>query len=199
MILIDNYDSFTYNIVQYLRELGIEPEIYENDKITIDELKSKSFKSILISPGAGNPDTAGVCLDVIKEFYKTKKILGVCLGHQCIAQFFGASVVKAKEPFHGKVSKVYYTKDSILFNGLPQGFYVTRYHSLTVDPKSVKGELIVTAKTEDDVVMAIRHKNYPIYGVQFHPEAILSQYGHEIFAKFLSISILSNNFQCRPQ
>lgn len=199
MILIDNYDSFTYNIVQYLRELGIEPDVYENDKISVEELKTKNFKSIILSPGAGNPDTAGICLDVIKEFYKTKKILGVCLGHQCIAQFFGASVVKAKEPFHGKVSRVFYNKDSILFNGLPQGFEVTRYHSLTVAPESVCGELIVTANTDDGVVMGIRHKNYPVYGVQFHPEAILSQYGHEIFAKFLSISILSNSFQSRLQ
>ena len=131
MILIDNYDSFTYNIVQYLKELGITPKVFENDKITIEQLRDLDFEHIIISPGAGNPDTAGISMEVIREFYKDKKILGVCLGHQCIAQFFGAKIVKAKEPCHGKVSEIIHTK-SRLFKYIPEKFEVTRYHSLIV-------------------------------------------------------------------
>lgn len=182
MILIDNYDSFTYNIIQYLQELGIEPKIFENDKITIDKLKQLNFNSIIISPGAGNPDTAGVSTDVIKEFYKTKKILGICLGHQCIAQFFGGKVVKSPNPTHGKTSKIFFDEQSKLFKGLPQGFEVTRYHSLEVKDVPLK----ITAKTADGTIMAIEHETLPIYGVQFHPEAILTQYGHELLYNFIT-------------
>ncbi len=184
MILIDNYDSFTYNIVQYLEELGISPKVFKNDGITIDELKTMQFSKIILSPGAGNPSDSGVTMDVLRAFYKSKKILGICLGHQCIAEFFGAKVVKLKEPCHGKTTRIFYNENSFLLKGLPQGFKATRYHSLTVQPESIKGALIVTAKCEGDIVMGLRHKYYPIYGVQFHPEAILSEYGHEIFAKF---------------
>ena len=183
MILIDNYDSFTYNIVQYLQELGVEPKIFENDKITINELKQLNFNSIIISPGAGNPDAAGVSTDVIKEFYKTKKILGICLGHQCIAQFFDGKVVKSPNPTHGKTSKIFFDEQSKLFKGLPQGFEVTRYHSLEVKNVPLK----VTAKTSDGTIMAIEHETLPVYGVQFHPEAILTQYGHELLNNFLNI------------
>ncbi len=183
MILIDNYDSFTYNIVQYLQELGVEPKIFENDKITINELKQLNFNSIIISPGAGNPDTAGISTDVIKEFYKTKKILGICLGHQCIAQFFDGKVVKSPNPTHGKTSKIFFDEQSKLFKGLPQGFEVTRYHSLEVKNVPLK----VTAKTSDGTIMAIEHETLPVYGVQFHPEAILTQYGHELLNNFLNI------------
>ena len=182
MILIDNYDSFTYNIVQYLQELGVEPKVFENDKITINELKQLNFNSIIISPGAGNPDTAGISTDVIKEFYKTKKILGICLGHQCIAQFFGGKIVKSKNPTHGKTSKIYFDEQSKLFKGLPQGFEVTRYHSLEVKDVPLK----ITAKTSDGLIMAIEHETLPIYGVQFHPEAILTQYGHELRYNFIT-------------
>ena len=184
MILIDNYDSFTYNIVQYLRELGIEPKIFENDKITIEELKRMDFRSIIISPGAGNPNTAGISMDVIKEFYQTKKILGICLGHQCIAQFFGGKVVKSQIPTHGKTSKIFFDNQSKLFKGLPQGFNITRYHSLEVKDVPLK----VTAKISDGTIMAIEHETLPIYGVQFHPEAILTQYGHEILYNFKQIN-----------
>ncbi len=183
MILIDNYDSFTYNIVQYLQELGVEPKVFENDKITTDELKQIDFNSIIISPGAGNPDTAGISTDVIKEFYKTKKILGICLGHQCIAQFFDGKVVKSPNPTHGKTSKIFFDEQSKLFKGLPQGFEVTRYHSLEVKNVPLK----VTAKTSDGTIMAIEHETLPVYGVQFHPEAILTQYGHELLNNFLNI------------
>lgn len=182
MILIDNYDSFTYNIVQYLQELGVEPKVFENDKITINKLKQLNFNSIIISPGAGNPDTAGISTDVIKEFYKTKKILGICLGHQCIAQFFGGKIVKSPNPTHGKTSKIFFDEQSKLFKGLPQGFEVTRYHSLEVKDVPLK----VTAKTVDGTIMAIEHETLPIYGVQFHPEAILTQYGHELLYNFIT-------------
>ena len=184
MILIDNYDSFTYNIVQYLRELGANPVIFENDKISIDELKKMDFERIILSPGAGNPDGAGISLDVIKEFYKTKKILGVCLGHQCIAQFFNSKIVKAKEPCHGKVSKITHTTSKI-FDNIPEEFEVTRYHSLVVS--DLAEELKVTARTDDGIIMALEHKTLPIYGVQFHPEAILTQFGHELFKNFINI------------
>lgn len=184
MILIDNYDSFTYNIVQYLLELGIEPKIFENDKITIDELKNLNFQSIIISPGAGNPDTAGISMEIIKEFYKTKKILGICLGHQCIAQFFGGKVVKSKSPTHGKTSKIYFDKNSKLFKDIKQGFSATRYHSLEVN--ELPSELKISAATHDGTIMAIEHNKLPIYGVQFHPEAILSEFGHKLLQNFLT-------------
>lgn len=182
MILIDNYDSFTYNIVQYLQELGVEPKVFENDKISVEELLQMDFDSIIISPGAGNPNTAGVSMDVIKNFYQTKKILGICLGHQCIAQFFGGKIVKSQNPTHGKTSRIYFDENSKLFKGLPQGFEVTRYHSLEVKDTNLK----ITAKTKDGTIMALEHETVPIYGVQFHPEAILTQYGHELLKNFLS-------------
>lgn len=187
MILIDNYDSFTYNIVQYLRELGVNPLIFENDKVTIDELKNLDFSSIIISPGAGNPNTAGISMAVIKEFYKTKKILGVCLGFQCLAQFFCAEIIKDKEPMHGKVSEIEVIENSKLFTNIPREFYVTRYHSLIADRGTIKSPLKITAQTKDNIVMAIEHETLPIYGVQFHPEAILTQYGHELFENFINI------------
>jgi anthranilate synthase/aminodeoxychorismate synthase-like glutamine amidotransferase len=215
MILIDNYDSFTYNIVQYLKELGVNPQVFKNDEITIDELKKMNFSAIIISPGPKGPDQTGISLAVIKEFYKTKKILGVCLGHQCIAQFFGAKIVKSSEPVHGKTSKIFFTSDS-LFEGLEQGFKATRYHSLIVDNESMPDCLIPIAFANvgveiptycSDVVgqvcptysvyrlpftiypilMALKHKDYPVYGVQFHPEAILTQGGKRLLANFLEI------------
>ena len=187
MILIDNYDSFTYNIVQYLRELGVNPQVFENDKITINELRKLNFSSIIISPGAGNPDTAGISMDVIKEFYKTKKILGVCLGFQCLAQFLGGDTIKDKEPMHGKVSEIEVVANSKLFTNIPKEFSVTRYHSLIADINTIKSPLKITAKTRDNIVMAIEHETLPLYGVQFHPEAILTQYGHELFENFINI------------
>lgn len=192
MILIDNYDSFTYNIVQYLEELGVEPKIFENDKVTIDELKSLDFDSIIISPGAGNPDTAGISMAVLEEFYKTKKILGICLGHQCIAKFFGANIAKSKNPTHGKTSKIFVCENSKLFKNLPKSFEVTRYHSLEVEKSSMPSNLKITAETQDGTIMALEHNALPIYGVQFHPEAILTQYGHELLRNFIEIKPLDN-------
>lgn len=192
MILIDNYDSFTYNIVQYLEELGVEPKIFENDKVTIDELKSLDFDSIIISPGAGNPDTAGISMAVLEEFYKTKKILGICLGHQCIAKFFGANIAKSKNPTHGKTSKIFVCENLKLFKNLPKSFDVTRYHSLEVEKSSMPSNLKITAETQDGTIMALEHNALPIYGVQFHPEAILTQYGHELLKNFIEIKPLDN-------
>lgn len=189
MILIDNYDSFTYNIVQYLKELGVEPKIFKNDEIIIAQLKNMDFSSIIISPGPKNPDKAGISLDVIGEFYKTKKILGICLGHQCIAQYFGAKIVKAKIPVHGKVSRIYFEEGNVkkLFEGLEQGFEATRYHSLIVDNETLPDCIIPIAYTNDNILMALKHQSYPIYGVQFHPEAILTQGGKKLLANFLNI------------
>lgn len=190
MILIDNYDSFTYNIVQYLCELGTNPRIFKNDKITITELKNLDFSSIIISPGPKNPYDAGISLDVVKEFYKTKKILGICLGHQCIAQFFGAKIVKAHAPRHGKVSKIYFKPDT-LFKGLKQGFLATRYHSLIADNSTMPNCLEIIGHSEcaenrPPLIMALKHKNYPVYGVQFHPEAILTQGGKQLLQNFIA-------------
>lgn len=190
MILIDNYDSFTYNVVQYLEELGVEPKIFENDKVTIDELKSLDFDSIIISPGAGNPNTAGISMAALEEFYKTKKILGICLGHQCIAKFFGANIAKSKNPTHGKTSKIFVCENSKLFKNLPKNFDVTRYHSLEVEKSSIPQSLKITAETQDGTIMALEHDALPIYGVQFHPEAILTQYGHELLRNFIEIKPL---------
>lgn len=187
MILIDNYDSFTFNIVQYLRELGVSPLVIKNDKKNIDEIKELNFDSIIISPGPSNPDNAGISLDVISEFYKTKKILGICLGHQCIAQSFGCNIVKAKEPVHGKVSEIVFKEDELLFENIKQGFLATRYHSLVVEPSTLKEPLEVIATTNDGVIMALKHRNYKSYGVQFHPEAILTEYGKILLKNFLMI------------
>lgn len=187
MILIDNYDSFTYNIVQYLKELGIEPKVFKNDEISIDELKNMEFSSIVISPGPKNPDESGISMDVVREFHQTKKILGICLGHQCIAQFFGAKIIKDKEPYHGKVSKIYFEGvNEGLFEGLEQGFEATRYHSLIVEKESLPECLAPIARTEDDILMGIKHKSYPLYGVQFHPEAILTQGGKKLLENFVT-------------
>lgn len=213
-ILIDNYDSFTYNVVQYLRELGVNPQIFKNDEITINELRKLNFNSIIIAPGPKNPNKAGISLNVIKEFYKTKKILGICLGHQCIAQAFWGKIIKAKEPMHGKVSKIYFNEDQ-LFEGLEQGFEATRYHSLIVDSNCLPDCIIPLAfchceegqspeaaiqenkfgllhpewvrNDEYSIIMALKHKTYPVYGVQFHPEAILTQNGKQLLQNFLNI------------
>lgn len=190
MILIDNYDSFTYNIVQYLLELGIEPKIFKNNEITLAQLGKIEFESILISPGPNNPDNAGICLDVIDKFYKTKKILGICLGHQCLAQYFGCKIIKDKNPTHGKVSAINFNQKCQLFDTIPQKFSAMRYHSLIVDKKTVGANLEINATTNDGIIMGINHKNYPLYGLQFHPESILSEYGKTLLQNFI---YLKNN------
>ena len=191
ILMIDNYDSFTYNIVQYLGELGSEPTVYRNDKITIDEIKQLNPKKIIISPGPCTPNEAGISVDVIKEFYKSIPILGVCLGHQSIGQAFGGEVVKAKKIMHGKTSKIHHNQNYI-FQNLPTPYTATRYHSLVIEEKTIPDCLEVIAKTisedeSDDEIMAIRHKDHHTYGVQFHPESIMSEHGHQILKNFLDI------------
>lgn len=185
MLIIDNYDSFTYNIVEYIRILGIEPIVVENDRYSISEIKKMNFKRIIISPGWGNPDNSGVCMDVIDTFQDVFPILGVCLGMQCIAKYYGAKIIKAKEPCHGKNSNIYFSEDFKLFKGLKQGFSATRYHSLVID--CVPCNLKIEAKTKDNTPMALSVKNKNIFGVQFHPEAILTDGGIEIFKNFINL------------
>ena len=183
MLIIDNYDSFTYNIVQYLKILGVEPIIIKNDELTIDKIQSFDFKRIIISPGWGNPDNSGITMEVI-DFYQDKlPILGVCLGMQCIAQYFGADIVKAPEPYHGKNSKIFFDEDFELFKNLTQGFSATRYHSLMVT--NIPNNVILQAWTKDKIPMGIKIRDKKIYGVQFHPEAILTDNGIDIFRNFL--------------
>ncbi len=184
VIVIDNYDSFTYNLVQYLGELGANPIVYRNDQITIDQIKEKSPDYIVISPGPGRPSDAGISLQVIRELHKKFPILGVCLGHQSIGEAFGAKVVHAPYLMHGKTSEIYHDNKTI-FKDLPNPFTATRYHSLVIDPSTVPEELQVTAKTEDGIIMAVRHETYPLEGIQFHPEAILTTQGKALLKNFL--------------
>ena len=206
MLIIDNYDSFTYNIVQYIKILGIGPIVIKNDELTLDEIKKLKFSKIILSPGWGNPENTGVTMDVIDYYQDKLAILGVCLGMQCIAKYFGANIIKAPEPYHGKNSKIYFDENFELFNGMKQGFSATRYHSLIVDYSSysinqhltpplsskeraprnlVKSPIQITAWTEDKIPMALKIKGKPIYGVQFHPEAILTEDGIEVFRNFI--------------
>lgn len=184
--VIDNYDSFTYNLVQYLQELGIDTLCYRNDKITVPELKKKRIKRIVISPGPGRPKDAGISCSVIEEFYKKIPILGVCLGHQCIGSLFGAKIIKAPEIMHGKISQVYHNKKDI-FKGIKNPFEATRYHSLIIDKKTLPSNLEVTAWTKDKVIMGVREKKYPLFGVQFHPESIMTHEGKKLLKNFLNI------------
>jgi anthranilate synthase/aminodeoxychorismate synthase-like glutamine amidotransferase len=185
ILLIDNYDSFTYNLVQYLSELGARLKVVRNDRITLGEVrKLKGLTHIVISPGPGRPDDAGISKELIAEFKGKIPILGVCLGHQCIGEVFGGNVIRAVKLMHGKVSLVYHDKKTI-FKGIKNPFEATRYHSLIVEKKSLPEELEVIARTGDNEIMAVRHKKYPIWGVQFHPESILTKEGKKILANFL--------------
>ena len=184
ILIIDNYDSFTYNLVQYLGEMNVELNIVRNDKITLDEIRKLRPEAIVISPGPCTPKEAGVSVPLIKEFYKEFPILGVCLGHQAIGEAFGGDVVKAPSVVHGKTSEILHEGKGI-FNSIPNRFLATRYHSLVIAPKTMPNELEVTAKTEDDVVMGVQHKRYPIFGVQFHPESIATQHGKILLRNFV--------------
>ena len=190
LLMIDNYDSFTYNLVQYLQELGVEVKTMRNDKLTAAEISSMGAERIVISPGPCTPDKAGVSLEVVNTFGMHIPILGVCLGHQVIGQAFGGKVVHAKKIMHGKTSMIHH-QGSGIFSGFENPFQATRYHSLVVDQKTLPDCLDVTAWTENedsdiDEIMAVRHKEYPITGVQFHPESILTDYGHELLEHFLN-------------
>ncbi len=183
IIVIDNYDSFTYNLVQYLGELGQEICVYRNDQVTVEEVRAMQPDHIVISPGPGDPHDGGISLDLLRELGPTTPIFGVCLGHQCIGEAFGGQVVRAPRLMHGKTSRVYHNSEG-LFNGIPSPFQATRYHSLIVQ-EPLPDCLEVTAFTSQGEVMGVRHKEYPVVGVQFHPESILTEYGRRILQNFL--------------
>ena len=188
ILMIDNYDSFTYNIIQYCKELGADLKIIRNDEMSVDEIESLHPQKIIISPGPASPDEAGVTLEVIEYFKDKVPILGICLGHQSIAQAFGGKVVRAKNMMHGKTSTMKRTKDCEIFKDIPNEFIATRYHSLIVDKELLPNEIEPTAySTDDDEIMALKIKDKDIYGVQFHPESIMSQYGHEMIGNFLKL------------
>lgn len=182
--MLDNYDSFTYNLVQYLSELGAELEVYRNDELTVDELLSLKPQGIVLSPGPGRPENAGIMNELIKRVDGTIPILGVCLGYQAIAQVYGGNITYAPTLMHGKTSQIIHKKSN-LFKNLPNPFVATRYHSLIVEKESLPKEFTITAYTEDDIIMAIEHKNLPIFGVQFHPESIMTPEGKDILKNFL--------------
>lgn len=188
ILMIDNYDSFTYNIVQYCRELGADLKIIRNDEMTVDEIEALNPEKIILSPGPATPDDAGVTLAVIERFKGKKPILGICLGHQSIAQAYGAKVVRAKNMMHGKTSTVVQKKKTVIFNKLPETFTETRYHSLVVEKDSLPECILVTAVSSDDnEIMALEIEGEQIYGVQFHPESIMSEHGHEMIDNFLKL------------
>ena len=190
ILLIDNYDSFTYNLVHYVEELNYSVKVFRNDKITLDKIKKLNPKKIIISPGPCTPNESGICIKMIKRFYKDIPILGVCLGHQSIAQAFGAKIIKADKIMHGKTSKMK-NLNSAIFKGLPKEFDATRYHSLIIKRNSLPKDFRIISKTLDngkDVIMGIEHNEYQCYGVQFHPESIASvPYGKKIIKNFLKL------------
>ena len=190
ILLIDNYDSFTYNLVHYVEELGYSVKVFRNDKITLNKIKKLKPKKIIISPGPCTPNEAGICIRMIKRFYKDIPILGVCLGHQSIGQAFGAKIIKADKIMHGKTSKMK-NLNSVIFKGLPNEFDATRYHSLVIKKNSLPKDFRIISKTYDngkDVIMGIEHNDHPCFGVQFHPESIASvPYGKKIIKNFLKL------------
>ena len=188
VLMIDNYDSFTYNIVQYCRELGADLKVIRNDELTIDEIRALNPQKIILSPGPATPDDAGVTLEVIKEFADTTPIFGICLGHQSIAQAFGGEVIRAKNMMHGKTSQVAVDCETSIFKYLPKEFRATRYHSLTVNKDKLPENIIATSHSMDDnEIMSLHIKDKPIYGVQFHPESIMSEHGHAMLDNFLKL------------
>jgi anthranilate synthase component II len=187
LVLIDNYDSFTYNLVHFLGELGAACEVFRNDKIAADEVIGRAPTGIVLSPGPCTPNEAGICLELIAKAGAGIPILGVCLGHQAIGQVYGGKVVRAPAPMHGKLSRIVHTGKGV-FKGLPKKFEVTRYHSLIVDRAGLPDCLAVTAQTGDGVIMGLQHKVHPVHGVQFHPESIASEHGHALLANFLEIA-----------
>ena len=187
LILIDNYDSFTYNLVHYLGELGAESVVIRNDKISAEDVIAKKPQAIVLSPGPCTPNEAGVCLDLIKKAGPKIPLLGVCLGHQAIGQAYGGKVIRAPQPMHGKLSEITHTGKGI-FKGLPPRFQITRYHSLIVERATLPGSLEITAETADGIIMGLQHKSHPVHGVQFHPESIASEQGHALLANFLTLA-----------
>jgi len=185
LLMIDNYDSFTYNLVQYFGELGQEVKTFRNDQITIEEIRKLDPKYIVISPGPCTPKESGISMQVIDSFKEKKPILGVCLGHQAIGAVFGANIIKAKELMHGKTSEINH-EGNFLFEGMPQNFIATRYHSLVIEEKTLSKDFIVNARTEDGSIMGIQHCELNVSGVQFHPESIMTEDGKKLLSNFLN-------------
>ena len=186
-ILIDNYDSFTYNLVQYFGDLGAPVDVYRNDAKSAADIIALKPTAVIISPGPSDPDNAGICLDMVREAANNNiPLFGVCLGHQTIGQVFGGNVIRNK-PMHGKISPITHSNTDI-FEDLPERFDITRYHSLIVEKNSLPDELVVTAQTDDGIIMGLRHKTHPIYGVQFHPESIATEHGHKMLQNFISLA-----------
>lgn len=186
VLVIDNYDSFTYNLVQYLGELGEKPVVYRNDEITLDEIEALQPDHILISPGPCTPTEAGISLDLIERFKGKIPIMGVCLGHQSIGQAFGGDVIRAANLMHGKTSPIHHTGKGV-FEGMPTPFTATRYHSLIVKRETLPDCLEITAETAEGEIMGLQHKEYPVVGVQFHPESIVTEHGHTMLRNFLAL------------
>ena len=185
ILLLDNYDSFTYNLYHYLASLKCKVEVYRNDKISINKIKKNKYNKIVISPGPGNPNQAGNCLKIVKHFYKTIPIMGVCLGHQIIGQTFGSKIIGAKKLMHGKTSVIKHSGKGI-FKGIKKAISATRYHSLIIDNKTLGKDLIVTAETSDKIIMGIMHSKYNVHGVQFHPESFKTPDGLKMLKNFLN-------------
>ena len=187
LLVIDNYDSFTYNLVHFLGDLGAQSQVVRNDRITLDEIAALAPEAIVLSPGPATPNEAGICLALIDRFKDTTPILGVCLGHQAIGQAIGGDVVRAPELMHGKTSRINHQGKG-LFRGLNSGFEATRYHSLTVRPETLPQSLEITATTDDGLIMGLQHRTLPLHGVQFHPESIASENGHALLQNFLNLA-----------
>lgn len=187
LLLIDNYDSFVFNLARYFAELGFETKVVRNDGISLDEIADLSPDAIVLSPGPCSPSEAGVCVPSVKKFGGVIPILGVCLGHQAIGAAFGADIVLANEPVHGRTSRIYHD-ESELFNSLPNPFIATRYHSLVIDEAGLAGDVKVMARTSDQTPMVVSHSSHCIVGTQFHPESILTEHGHQLLANFLSMA-----------
>jgi anthranilate synthase/aminodeoxychorismate synthase-like glutamine amidotransferase len=194
LLIIDNYDSFTYNLVQYFGELGADPQVKRNDEITVEQINALKPQAVVISPGPCTPKEAGISNDVIREIGPRLPVLGVCLGHQCIGYVFGANVVRAPRLMHGKTSPILHD-DNGVFAGVPSPFEATRYHSLIIDPPSVPDVLEVNARTAEGEIMGVRHRELPIHGVQFHPESILTRHGKDLLRNFLG---MTEEFHARP-
>jgi anthranilate synthase component 2 len=186
ILLLDNYDSFTYNLAQYLGELGCQVEVHRNDRISVEQIAQRKPERIVISPGPCTPQEAGICVELIQKLAGKTPILGVCLGHQAIGAALGGKIVRAPKIFHGKTSAIRHDGSGV-FRGLPNPFTATRYHSLIVERKSLPAELQVTAETDDDIIMGMRHRHYPLMGVQFHPESVLTESGKQLLKNFLSL------------
>lgn len=186
ILLLDNYDSFTYNLAQYLGELGCQVEVHRNDRISVEQIAQRKPERIVISPGPCTPQEAGICVELVQKLAGKIPILGVCLGHQAIGAAFGGKIIRAPKLFHGKTSQIRHDGSGV-FRGLPNPFTATRYHSLIVERKSLPAKLQVTAETDDDIIMGMQHQDYPLIGVQFHPESVLTDSGKQLLKNFLSL------------